>query len=335
MAYVMGTGQADLIDYGTGVTDEKDYILGYSGNDVIYGRGGDDTIFGDSDSATNYIGSDTLYGGGGNDLLIGDNGVDTLYGGSGDDRFVMRYDLFVDDVYGQSGTDTLAFFAFDRAANVNLSQKSYFIVGGEEGKQTVSGVENVSGTDQNDKLTGDAANNLLSGNIGDDQLNGGAGNDTLQGGDGVDRVVGASGDDVLSGDGSSDKLFGGEGKDVLNGGTSDDALFGDAGNDSLRGDDGNDTLIGGAGNDRLTGGSGRDTFVFDRLTGKDVITDFSPGSGSPDVIRLEKDVLGSFAALVSHAEDTSAGVVIHYDEGSIRLAGLHVADLHATDFLFV
>lgn len=122
---------------------------------------------------------------------------------------------------------------------------------------------------------------------------------------------------------------------MLNGGTSDDTLFGDAGNDSLRGDDGNDTLVGGAGNDRLTGGVGRDTFVFDRLTGKDVITDFSPGSGSPDVIRLEKDVLGSFAALVSHAKDTSAGVVIHYDAGSIRLAGLQVADLHATDFLFV
>ena len=45
-------------------------------------------------------------------------------------------------------------------------------------------------------------------------------------------------------------------------------------------------------------------------------------------------MLGSFAAVVSHAEDTSAGVVIQYDEGSIRLAGLQVADLHATDFLF-
>ena len=42
-------------------------------------------------------------------------------------------------------------------------------------------------------------------------------------------------------------------------------------------------------------------------------------------------MLGSFAAVVSHAENTSAGVVIQYDEGSIRLAGLQVADLHATD----
>lgn len=54
---------------------------------------------------------------------------------------------------------------------------------------TLSGFENVSGTNYDDVLTGDAGVNQLYGWSGRDTLNGGLGNDILTGGFGADRFV--------------------------------------------------------------------------------------------------------------------------------------------------
>ena len=59
-----------------------------------------------------------------------------------------------------------------------------------------------------------------------------------------------------------------------------DRLFGESGSDSLTGGDDGDVLDGGRGNDRLTGGDDGDRFVF--RFGRDVITDFRPGSDDDD-----------------------------------------------------
>lgn len=218
MAYVFGTGNPDVLDYTSGVTDGDDNIEGYSGDDVIYGRGGNDTIFGDFELHTNGTGNDTIYGGDGDDLIIGDRGIDTLYGEAGNDYFSMRYDTYIDDVYGGAGTDTLGFFAFNRGVVVNLATEKYYVIGGEEGTHTVSGVENVVGTSENDRIAGNAANNQLWGGLGDDILNGGDGNDFFDGGDGRDTLNGGAGNDIFQFDSAGryfDDIDGGAGVDRL------------------------------------------------------------------------------------------------------------------------
>ena len=55
---------------------------------------------------------------------------------------------------------------------------------GGAGSDTLTSIENLTGSAFDDTLTGDGNANILSGLAGDDTLNGGAGNDTLDGGDG-------------------------------------------------------------------------------------------------------------------------------------------------------
>lgn len=135
------------------------------------------------------------------------------------------------------------------------------------GKDVVSGIENVAGSDRNDKLRGDDGANTLEGRDGDDRINGRNGDDVLLGGAGDDHLMGKTGNDVLFGDDGHDRLSGGEGDDTLEGGagndrlrghTGDDVLDGGEGDDDLSGSKGNDVVNGGDGNDRVHGGHGDD-----------------------------------------------------------------------------
>lgn len=72
---------------------------GNSGDNTLYGGGGDDVINGNN-------GNDTIYGGSGNDHLNGNNHVDTLYGGSGSDTIQGGNDN--DTIIGGYGADTLS-----------------------------------------------------------------------------------------------------------------------------------------------------------------------------------------------------------------------------------
>ncbi|MDX2212536.1 MAG: SdrD B-like domain-containing protein, partial [Oculatellaceae cyanobacterium bins.114] len=72
-----------------------------------------------------------------------------------------------------------------------------------------------------------------------------------------------------------DNIIGTLGSDAINGLNGSDTLNGFLGNDSLVGGSGSDVLNGGQGDDTLTGGQAQDLFVFDRLFGSDIITDFA------------------------------------------------------------
>ena len=141
-----------------------------------------------------------------------------------------------------------------QADDGNATTKSY-----AEG-DILASIENVTGSRNDDTITGDAVPNVL------------------KGGDGAD---------TLDGGGENDKLYGEGGKDTLNGGEGNDMLMGGAGNDKLYGGEGRDTLVGGAGDDDLGTGSrasdgtitaestpATDTFVFAPGNGSDVITNF-------------------------------------------------------------
>ena len=59
--------------------------------------------------------------------------------------------------------------------------------------------QDITGTDNNDTLTGGNFGDTLTGNDGDDVIDGGAGNDTLKGNSGNDTLIGGKGNDRLEG----------------------------------------------------------------------------------------------------------------------------------------
>ncbi|EAR49954.1 possible secreted protease [Oceanicola granulosus HTCC2516] len=139
-------------------------------------------------------------------------------------------------------------------------------------------IENASLGSGDDRVTGNAADNIFSGGDGDDSLRGELGNDTIDGGAGDDVLDGGDGDDVLSGGDGEDVLTGGLGSDTLEGGAGDDSLFGGLGEDRLDGGDGIDSLVGGAGRDILAGGADADS-----LTGG-LDDDLLDGGGGDDTL---------------------------------------------------
>lgn len=132
---------------------------------------------------------DTLNGGPGADTLTGGKGGDTFNGGDGTDTASYSDHGSPTQVPGQPVTVTVG----DGTGNDGNDQDG---VGGS--RDTVGGdVENVTGTQNDDALTGSPAANRLDGGAGADTLTGLAGNDTLLSGN--DQVA-----DILDGGADND-----------------------------------------------------------------------------------------------------------------------------------
>lgn len=179
---------------------------------------------------------------------------------------------------------------------------------------TDEGGLNVTGSDQDDLLAGNAGDDLFYGRAGDDLIIGGDGDDALFGGDGIDNIFGGSGDDLLRGGGAGDLIFDTDGSDRLMGDTGDDLIVAsavvdqdalgdlvastdpgqpgrvdlislamelraDADNqgDEISGGYGDDTILAGSG-DTITTGEGLDNLILGTWmddAGPATVTDFS------------------------------------------------------------
>jgi Ca2+-binding RTX toxin-like protein len=205
------------------------------------------------------------------------------------------------------------------AVTVNLT--TGVASGSDAAGDTLTGIEDVTGSANNDSLTGDAADNALYGGGGTDTLTGGAGADSLDGGAGTDLAdysgsaagvtvnlttgVGAGGDaagdtlsgvEYLTGSALDDVLTGNTAANLLTGGDGSDLLDGDAGADSLYGGAGNDTLKGGAGSDILSGGTGIDTADYSASTSGVNVTingTVSGGDAAGDTLSGFENLIGS------------------------------------------
>jgi Ca2+-binding RTX toxin-like protein len=182
-----------------------------AGGQTFTGTAGDDhaATGADRDVVNGHAGNDVLKGGAGNDALAGGAGNDTLAGGAGRDALV-----------GGDGIDTASYAGSSTRVNVSLATGAVW--GGHATGDTLTGIENLIGSDHVDTLIGNAANNVLHGGLGDDRLMGGDGNDTLIGGSGADRLRGGAGNDILAGQGGNDTLTGGSGADMFRGGEGTD-----------------------------------------------------------------------------------------------------------------
>ena len=115
-----------------------------------------------------------------------------------------------------------------------------------------------SGPDNIFKLSGSigTAGCGISGTPDDDILTGTAGDDEMCGLEGRDSMSGLGGDDTMSGGPGRDSLKGGGGADDLTGDQGPDVLKGGGGGDTIHADDG-------VGNDTLNGGPGHDVCYVD------------------------------------------------------------------------
>lgn len=293
-------------------SDARDVLVGLAGRDALSGGDGADGLSGGA-------GADTLEGGAGPDTLSGGAGDDWLAGGGGRDA-----------LDGGGGFDVATYAASSGGVQVDLTVGSG--QGAHAAGDSLTGIEALDGSDHGDRLSGDGGANTLQGRAGADRLLGRGGPDQLEGGQGADTLFGHGAGDALDGGVGDDRLKGGAGPDVLRGGDGRDALSGQAGADDLRGGAGRDTLTGGAGDDRLTGGGSSDQFVFEDGAGSDVVTDFAPGIDWLDLSAIAS--IATWSQLTQAATERAGDLVIDLGAGSLRLAGIDLAELGSGDILF-
>ncbi|HYG88266.1 MAG TPA: calcium-binding protein [Azospirillum sp.] len=179
-------------------------IFGTEGNDPLNGTDRGDNIvgLGGNDTLNGFNGEDFLTGGTGNDILRGGDGGDELDGGIGNDLI---------DGGGGSGVDTVDYRSFkNNGVTVDLAKGT---ANDGSGTDTLSGIENVKGTNFTDTITGDGKKNFLSGNGGVDFINANGGDDLIDGGANKDFINGGAGADKISGGAGGDDLTGGSGAD--------------------------------------------------------------------------------------------------------------------------
>jgi Ca2+-binding RTX toxin-like protein len=185
-------------------------------------------------------------------VLDGGAGADTLTGGVGNDTYIVDdvNDLVIENP--GEGTDTVK------------TSVTYALPDDVE-NLTLTGTDAIFGT-------GNAAHNVLTGNLATSTLAGGAGNDTYivddarvtiveNAGEGTDLVKASV--SWLLADNLENLTLTGTAVIDGTGNTLNNTLTGNSAANVLYGEDGNDTLNGSGGADSLLGGAGNDVYVVD------------------------------------------------------------------------
>lgn len=252
LRFVLGWGDLgdDRFDVeGHWPRDLTVHVDGGEGNDHITGGDEEDVFF------TGRRGSDTLEGNGGDDALISESrksdlalqgsvypgGADILKAGDGDDQLVVDYPCGGHFYSGGSGIDVAGFArAGSRPLTAQLDGK--FV--GNEHRQAFVGrafSDLCSGDWQTYATRMEGNLEILEGTDGDDRLHGNDANNTIWGREGDDHIYGYGGDDILEGLRDNDSIWAGAGRDVVNGGSGVDHLYAGDGVADLKiscGDDG-------------------------------------------------------------------------------------------------
>lgn len=311
--------------------DTDDVFNGTNGNDVMQGGGGNDTLDGAD-------GDDDLQGGSGRDILIGGEGDDRYNGGGGGEEAPT----YVGGAYAGGG-DLADFRTATGGVTIDLSLPEIAQNTGQ-GVDTFIGIEDVSGSQFDDVITGNRYSpGVIMGNDGDDTLAagvylvGGAGDDvliatficTMDGGSGQDTAVfdgprseftiaaGPDGSVLLTRYGALTYTVRGvellrftDGLHDINGVKVPDVINGTPNADVLVGGSDGDALNGGGGDDTVNGGGGDDT--INGGSGDDIID----GGDGHDVLIVS----GAFSdyRLLVNGDD----FILKGPDGGDRLTGI-------------
>ncbi|SEV94571.1 Ca2+-binding protein, RTX toxin-related [Cognatiyoonia koreensis] len=303
--------------YGDVVVNFTDTLI--AGDDTIYGRAGNDEIYGDTGSTgTNYIGGDDLiyggsdgedlmYGGRGNDRMYGGKGIvemrgdqdndklyagdgtTTAYGGSGDDLIKVTGDG-EGSFYGGSGIDRISYYDAEGGITIDLGANTISRYWADD--DTISNFENVSGSK--------VGNNKIFGTSGANDIDTYDGNDKVYGGGGGDKISLGKGNDYVKADFGANTYEGSSGLDTISYYNSNDGVIVDlkhneaeggyaegdtiSGFERLTGSTEDDKLYGSDGGNILKGGSGEDSLWGrdgnDKLYGGSNSDRFDGGEGN-------------------------------------------------------
>jgi RTX calcium-binding nonapeptide repeat (4 copies) len=184
-----GAGGDDIVgEAGTDLVSFRKSTAGVNVNfatgEGIGGEADGDTYetvesFGGSNFADVFIGANVatsrIDGYNGDDNLTGGSGADVFFGGAG-----------ADTINGLGGIDR-AFYSASTAINVNLLTN--INTGGEAQDDSLTNIEEISGSAFADSIIGNTLVNRLFGQAGGDHLDGGTGADVLTGGTGSDSFA--------------------------------------------------------------------------------------------------------------------------------------------------
>ncbi len=292
-----GEAGADYL-YGD---NNDDMLIGGSGNDTIDGGAGTDTISYASAAAGANInlstgavsndgdgGSDTvsnienIIGSAYNDTMTGTTGSNIFTGGAGNDS-----------ISGGSGNDTALYTTSTSGVTVNLTTGS--ASDGFGGTDTLSSIENVTGSAYNDTITGGTGANTIIGGAGDDTIDGAGGNDTASYANAASGITANLTTGIVSdGDGGTDTLIRVEN---ITGSTFADILTGDSANNVLSAGGGDDIFYSSAGNDIFHGGANNDTVIYigaaSAINANLWTGSASDGDGGTDVLTVIENITGS------------------------------------------
>ena len=194
---INGTVASDFIAANNGndtvnARGGNDTVEGGRGGDIISGGLGDDLLaadrvdlFDDFDGDISEIrgnsGNDTIFGGAKNDLLIGNSGNDSIFGKSGDDELrggrdddLLNGGVGNDRIQGGSGIDTADYSdlaingVFGNVAGLDANLRNGEFKHSSTNNpltwtDTVSGIENVTGTQRNDRFVNKNMDNVFDG----------------------------------------------------------------------------------------------------------------------------------------------------------------------------
>ena len=320
-----GAGGGDTLDGGAGVDTVSYANLGV-GAGVSVSLKTPTSNTGEA-AGDRYVGIENLIGSKNNDTLEGDAAANAIDGGGGDDLF-----------YGSGGGDsfkaaanTASTVSYEKT-NSNITaylsaDKQSLNAGGAAGDKFTHIAHLTGSASFENKLYGDAKDNLLTGGALNDTLVGGAGKDTLVGGGGTDLVSyedaddgqgvnlslvtggvsgNAAGDQYSSiehvdGTAFDDQITGNETANHLKGLAGNDVLIGGGGSDTLDGGDGDDILKNsGSGNHIYMGGAGSNTVSYELVTkGNGIRADLTKTSGNSngengnEIFNLIQHLVGS------------------------------------------
>lgn len=257
----------DIIDGGEG----SDTLIGGEGSDTYYVDNVNDIVKESSFSSSleytdivysklaNYTLAEAIENGRiittENSNLTGNDSNNILYAGTGNNA-----------LNGGNGIDTASYIYANNAITINLTSTTPQATGGS-GLDTLISIENLTGSNYDDKLTGNTLNNKLRGGLGNDELNGSTGADNMIGGDGSDTYFVDNTGDVVS-ETNADLATGGT--DTVNSYLSQYTLVSNVENGrvlasgaaNMTGNSLNNLIFAGAGNNVLSGSSGNDTLSY-------------------------------------------------------------------------
>ncbi|OGS91986.1 MAG: hypothetical protein A2Z95_03705 [Gallionellales bacterium GWA2_60_18] len=184
-------------------------------------------------------------------VLNGGAGADTMAGGAGNDTYVVDNigDVVVEGV--NAGTDLV-----QASASYALSDNVENL--------TLTGTANIDGS-------GNALDNVITGNSGVNVLAGLGGNDTYYVDSTADVVVENTGEGIDNVNSSATYALGDNVENLTLTGTAAINGTGNEQDNTLAGNSGNNVLDGGAGADVMAGGAGNDTYVVDNVG--DIVTE--------------------------------------------------------------